>query len=79
MGNRQSTPSASCDLICGRGQPITTIVSLCARWLLPAGGEREGMKERRGTNCEERQEKWMERVQEEREKEELTKFRERRK
>lgn len=41
MGNRQSTPSASCALICGRGQPITTIASLCARRLLPAGGERE--------------------------------------
>ena len=41
MGNRQSTPIASCDLICGRGQPITTIASLCARRFLPAGGERE--------------------------------------
>lgn len=48
MGNRQSTPSASCDLICGRGQPITTIASLCARRLLPAGGEREGTREEEG-------------------------------
>lgn len=48
MGNRQSTPGASCDLICGRGQPITTIASLCARRLLPAGGTREGMREETG-------------------------------
>lgn len=50
MGNRQNTPGASCDLICGRGQPITTIASLCARRLLPAGGEREGMREEEGEN-----------------------------
>lgn len=52
MGNRQSTPGASCDLICGRGQPITTIASLCARRLLPAGGEREGMREEEGRRRE---------------------------
>lgn len=50
MGNRQNTPGASCDLICGRGQPITTIASLCARRLPPAGGEREGMREEEGEN-----------------------------
>lgn len=48
MGNRQSTPSASCDRICGRGQPITTIASLCARRLLPAGGERGRMRDEGG-------------------------------
>lgn len=45
MGNRQSTPSSSCAVICGRGQPITTIASVCARRLVPAGGEREGARE----------------------------------
>lgn len=47
MGNRQSSASASSDLICGRRQPITTIASLCARRFLPAGGERESMGEER--------------------------------
>lgn len=41
MGNRRSTPSASCDLIRGRGQPIISISSLCVRRFLPAGGEKE--------------------------------------
>ena len=66
MGNRQSIPSASCDLICGRGQPITTIASLCARQLLPAGGEREGKTEQGGEReeqIEEGVEEWIERVQ----------------
>lgn len=48
MGNRQRTPSTNCDLICGRGQPITTIVSLCARLLLPVGLEREGTRAEEG-------------------------------
>jgi len=30
------------------GQPITTIASVCARRLLPAGGEREGTSEEAG-------------------------------
>lgn len=42
MGNRQSPPSPNCDLISDRGEPITAIASLCARWLLPTGGENEG-------------------------------------
>lgn len=70
MGNRQSTPGASCDLICGRGQPITTIASLCARRLLPAGGEREGMREEEGEKGNKLEEghKWMERVWREKER-----------
>lgn len=64
MGNRQSTPSASCDLIRGRGgQPITTIASLCARWLLPAGAEREEKQEERGQNREKARDEWMKSVQ----------------
>lgn len=65
MGNRQSTPSSSCDLICGRGQPITTIASLCARWLLPAGGERERNEGGGGGKLEKVHDKWMERVKSE--------------
>lgn len=63
--NHQSTPGASCDLICGRGQPITTIASLCARRLLPAGcgvggrDEEDGEKENK---LEEGHNKWMEGV-----------------
>lgn len=60
MDNRQSTPSARCNLIRGRGrQPITTIASLCARRLLPAGAEREAEWEKRGQNREKARDEWM--------------------
>lgn len=71
MGNRQSTPSASCDLIRGRGRPITTIASLCARRLLPAGVERERMREEERREGEQIEQGRMDRKCEEAEKSEF--------
>lgn len=62
MGDRQSTPSASCDLIRGRGRPITAIASLCARRLLPAGVERERTREEERREGEQIEQGWIESV-----------------
>lgn len=63
MGNRQSTPSASCDLICGRGAAnYNHCITLCTT--APACRGREGERMRgEGENDEKARDKQMENVQ----------------